>query len=75
MTACLQGKCKQRANAPDRDGGAADVRAGAAAEGEEEVDDAHDHRQRAGSRRDQADDVQVLADLLYSAHAMIRGLH
>ncbi len=50
--------------APDGDGCAANVGAGAAAEGEAEVDDGHDCREHQGSRRNHADDPKVIGDVL-----------
>lgn len=52
---------------PDRHRRAADVGSGTPAQREQEVDDAHDNRQRACGGSNQANDVKVLADLLHNA--------
>ena len=51
---------------PDGDSGAADVGAGASAEGEQEVDEGHDAGEHERSRRDNPDDPQVVRDVLRS---------
>jgi hypothetical protein len=61
--------------APEGHGRAADVRAGAAAEREQEVDDGHDRRQHQRGRRNDANDPQVIGDVLQARSVVLGSWH